>query len=122
MMSVPEGFGRRNFEDLVNLGACLKHWYPYKKLGVLARGFMRDLKVSPLIYWSTMRRAVRPLIEAETRTLEALGLQLRGPDQDQRPTSCHELAEMVVDVLAAEDNSPLELANQILRSINEEGG
>ena len=122
MMSVPEGFGRRNFEDLVNLGACLKHWYPFNNLGDLARGFMRDLKVSPLIYWATMRRAVRPLIEAEAQTLEALGLQLRGPDHDQRPTTCLELAEMVVDVLATEDNSPMELAVQILRSINGEGG
>lgn len=106
----------------MNLGACLKHWYPWNKLGDLARGFMRDNKVSPLIYWSTMRRAVRPLIEAEARTMKALGLQLRGPDRDQRPTTCLELAEMVVDVLAAEDNSPMELAVQILRSINGEEG
>lgn len=64
--------------DLVEFAAILGHFSGEDRLGDLERRFMRDLKVSPLIFWSQLKRALRPLIDAGGDTLRALGVPLIG--------------------------------------------
>lgn len=99
LFSVRVSAGADWFTGLVELLALYK-CYPEFGIGKreITRHELRRLRVSPMIYWANMRRALRPLMDADPNTLRALGLVL--PDD----FNCSQLADAVAAVLAA--NAP----------------
>ena len=75
------------------MGAILEHFGGSAQLPELAREYMRELRFSPLVYWSNLKRELRPLFAAGGDTLRALGLPVLGD-----PVSVLELAKAVVEV------------------------
>lgn len=72
--------GARYFIDLVELYSCCLKYHPVR-FRDLVSAHLRDLRISPLIFWSQQRRALRPLMEADMDTLRALGVALVEPPQ-----------------------------------------
>lgn len=66
------------FVDLVETAALLRHFYGKDYLGPLERQTMRELRLSPLVFWSNLKRAVRPMLSAGSETLRALGVPVVG--------------------------------------------
>lgn len=96
------------FVDLVEVGALLLH-FERGTVSALERGYMKELHLSPLVYWSQMKRAIRPLLAAGGDTLRALGVPVRGD-----PMTAHELAAALAFVLKEEvDGANAGLAEQI---------
>ena len=98
--------GARYFIDLVELLSCTQRFHPVR-FKDLVSVHLRDLKVSPLIYWSQQRRAVRPLLEADADTLRALGVKIVEP-----PQTTAALVQAVAATMAAtysEDDSDLRM-------------
>lgn len=95
LFAVPDSEGRRRFEDLCDMGALLRRFADWWKLGDLERCMMKEERLSPLLYWSCIKRAVRPLLSAGGDTLRALGVPVEG-----EPATAHALALAVVAVLA----------------------
>lgn len=115
LFAVPDGEGRRRFEDLCDMGALLARFANWWALGDLEKCYMREEHLSPLLYWSCIKRAVRPLLSAGGDTLRALGLPVEGD-----PSTAHALALAVVKVLAEDlteaDRAP---ANQLTLRLDE---
>ena len=95
LCGIADSLGADRFADLCEMGALLK-WSgsPYR-LADLERAFMKELAISPLLYWSLQKRVVRPLLDAGGDTLRALGVPVTG-----EPATVHELAEAVAEALA----------------------
>ena len=91
------------------MGALLIWSGSVYKLGDLERGYMKELGISPLIYWSQQKRAVRPLLAAGGETLRALGVPVEG-----EPATVHDLARAVASVLA-EDMGPKDYGSDLWR-------
>ena len=97
------------FVDLIETGALLRHFYGGDWLGRLERQMMRELHVSPLVFWAQIKRALRPLVSAGGDTLRALGVPVAG-----EPGTAHELAAAIVAELAPEISADgYEIAAQI---------
>ena len=60
----------------------------------LARMLMNQRRLSPMVFWSRMKRAIRPLISAEQSTLTALGVP-GGFTQEGHAPTCAELAARI---------------------------
>jgi len=75
------------------MGAIARRFGREDLLGEIARGYMSAAHISPLVYWSNVKRAVRPLIDAGGETLRALGLPV-----EEEPLSCVVIARAIVDV------------------------
>lgn len=58
---------------------------------------MRERKLSPKVFWSRMKRAIRPLLEADAETLRALGVPCGYITEDHTRTC----PEMIAEVGAA---------------------
>ena len=84
------------FIDLVESGAVVLRFTGYD-LGDLERQMMRELHLSPLVFWSNIKRAVRPLLDAGPATLQALGLPV-----GSGLMTGHDLALSIATVLAGE--------------------
>lgn len=98
--------GARYFIDLTELYSCCLKFHEVR-FRDLVGVHLRDLRISPLIFWSQQRRALRPLMEADGDTLRALGLALR-----DRPQTIAELVQAVAATLAgtyADDDIDLRL-------------
>lgn len=108
LFGIPESAGSSAFVDLCELGALLRWSGSVHRLSDLERGLMKEYRVSPLIFWSNQKRAVRPLLAAGGDTLRALGLPV-----EAEPRSVHELAEAVAEVLA-EDMGPRDYASPLM--------
>ena len=77
-------------------------------LGDLERQMMKELHVSPLVFWSQIKRTVRPLLDAGPATLQALGI----PVGTELITG-HDLALALARVLSQElDECDAELGRQ----------
>lgn len=50
--------------------------YPEYPLGLdqIATGWMRSEHISPVVYWSRIKSSLRPILDADRETLNALGL------------------------------------------------
>lgn len=83
-------------EDLVEMGALIEH-FEAGSLSGLERGFMRELKLSPLVYWSQVKRVLRPLLAAGGDALRAMGIPVQG-----EPRTAQDVLIALVDVLADE--------------------
>ena len=75
--------GSSAFVDLCELGALLRWSGSVHRLSDLERGLMKEYRVSPLIFWSNQKRAVRPLLAAGGDTLRALGALGKLPESNQ---------------------------------------
>lgn len=79
------------------------------ELGDLERRMMRELHVSPLVFWSNIKRAVRPLLDAGPATLQALGVPVL-----RDLVTGHDLALALAQVLAADlDECDAEVGRQL---------
>lgn len=74
---------------------------------------MKQRRWSPLVYWSRIKRAARPILDAEDETLAGLGLSLEGK------RSAYALAHAAAVVLAA-DGGEYEAALRLRAAL--EGG
>lgn len=72
--------GARDFAALCDLWGLLLHFWPEFNGAVIVRAMLRDSRVSPLVFWSNIRRSCAPLLRADRGTLAALGLQLESCD------------------------------------------
>ena len=110
-----ESEGARRFCDLCDLGSLLIGFSEPFTVGDLERAMLRELRLSPLLYWSCIKQAVRPLLSAGGDTLRALGVPVEGD-----PSTAHHLAVAVATALA-EDLRPedKQLANDVARAIGE---
>lgn len=72
-----QAHGVRDFVALIEIGGELLQ-FPDLGLGIyaVAGELMRSEAVSPLIFWSRIKRQCAPLMQAQGDTLEALGLHL----------------------------------------------
>lgn len=95
LFAVPAGEGRARFEDLCDLGALLIRFGSYYDLGDLERVYMKEQRLSPLVFWSCQKRAVRSLLAAGGDTLRALGVPVEG-----EPATVHALAVAVAKAQA----------------------
>lgn len=96
IFSVPVTKWRDHVEDLVEMGALIEH-FQAGTLTSLERGWMREMKLSPLVYWSQIKRVLRPLLAAGGDTLRALGVPVLG-----EPRTAQDVLAALVDVLADE--------------------
>lgn len=88
----PKKPGAQDFLCLCDMYAIMCRFEQYRvTVADLAAVLMRQRKLSPLVFWSRMRRAVRPLIEADAETLRALGIPC-GYRADDHTRTCPELA------------------------------
>lgn len=73
----PSTPGAADFCRLVREAALLLQ-FPELQSGTwaVATSVMRQRHWSPMVYWSRQKRVLKPLLEAEASTLEALGLKL----------------------------------------------
>lgn len=72
--------GARYFIDLAELLSCTIKYHPVRFRDLVSVQ-LRELRISPLVFWSLQRRALRPLLEADISTLRALGVDLVEPPQ-----------------------------------------
>ena len=104
--------GTQDFLCLCDLYALMSRYADTYDVTVsdLARVLMKQRRLSPLVFWSRMKRAIRPLIETEQSTLTALGVP-GGLTREGHAPTCAELAariggrcgaDMVIDGESAE--------------------
>lgn len=100
LFSVPTSGGREDFEKLCDSTALLILFprYGYSLADVAALG-RRQRKLSPVVYWSRMKRAIAPLLAAESATLHALGLL--SADSAPVPDTVPGMAALIAAALAA---------------------
>ena len=69
---------RNGAQNFVELAELLGLMMAFPELGVndhlLTRSYLRTLRMSPLVFWSRMKRDLAPILEAEDITLDALGV------------------------------------------------
>ena len=100
LFSVPASGGREDFEKLCDSTALVilfpRYGYGLSDVAALGR---RQRKLSPVVYWSRMKRAIAPLLAADAATLHALGLlsAAAAPVPDTVPG----MAAMIAAALAA---------------------
>lgn len=88
--------GAQDFQALAEVGALMMHYYQYRvTISKLARLAMHQQGLSPKVYWSRMKAAIRPIFDADPATLRALGVMVGG----DLTTTCPILAEAVAEVL-----------------------
>ena len=83
--------GAEDFYVLAELYGLMSQ-YPQYRVSVadLAKLRMKERKLSPRVFWSRMKRTIRPLIEADASTLRALGVPCGYTTEDHVRT-CPEL-------------------------------
>lgn len=88
----PNKPGAEDFIALSDVYGLMSRFPQYSvTVADLAALLMRQRRLSPRVFWSRMKRAVRPLIEAEAETLRALGVPCGFVSGDHVRT-CPELA------------------------------
>lgn len=87
----PNKPGAEDFYCLADLYGLMSRFPQYHvTVADLARLRMGERKLSPLVFWSRMKRAIRPLLEADAETLRALGVPCGWSSMEHRQT-CPEL-------------------------------
>ena len=79
--------------DLYGLMSRYQDQYPCT-VADLARLLMKNRKLSPMVFWSRMKRAIKPLMEADVDTLRALGIPY-GLVRENHERTCPELIAQV---------------------------
>ena len=93
----PDRPGPREFSMLCDLMGVMLLYPQYNvTVSALAQTRQRQLKWSPRVYWCTIKRGIRPIMEAEPETLRALGVRYSA---DARARTCPELALAVAEAL-----------------------
>lgn len=88
-----------DFGVLCELGAVMVHFPQYGvTIADLARVGMQQRGLSPLVYWSRMKRAIRPALESGPDALRALGV----PVASGSSLTCPYLAGCLAEVIAKE--------------------
>lgn len=87
--------GARYFIDVAELLSCTMKFHPVRFHDLLSVQ-LRELRISPLVFWSLQKRALRPLLEADLSTLKALGCEF-----DEAPQTVAALVQGVAAAMAA---------------------
>jgi len=83
--------GAEDFYVMADLYGLMSRFPQYRvTVADLARLRMQERKMSPMVFWSRMKRAIKPLVEAEAETLRALGVPC-GWDSMTHKQTCPEL-------------------------------
>ena len=110
----PSAPGARDFCDLVSLSAEVLR-FPELGCGTwaVAKQFIRERRWSPLVYWSRIKKAVRPLLEAAPDTLAALGLTIDGDKQMTAYALAHAVAVSIAQRYEGDYVTALQVARLI---------
>lgn len=74
----PKNNGARDFCTLADLVSLMLHFPQYNvSVSDLARIAMAEQRISPLVYWSRMKRALEPVFDAAD-SLPSLGVSVAG--------------------------------------------
>lgn len=82
MFSIPDSFGRQLWCALVWCTAVGRR-HRFGSVDQFAGALRRQQQLSPAVFWSTVRRGIGPMLEADPDTLRALGLPV-GDDLSSR--------------------------------------
>lgn len=114
---------RAGATDFIALAECYSVALLFPELGVtkrlLVKRLLRDHRLSPLVFWSRMKRDLLPILSADSELLDSLGLPL------ERERTCPDLVEAVAAALSVEMASHPEDFREIaerVRSLCVEGG
>lgn len=97
--------------DLVEFDALLLHFTGLECMGDLERRYMHELHLSPLVFWSQLKRSLRPLHDAGGDTMRALGVDIEGDSY-----TTHSLLTAIAWAVrddTGEDDEDAELARQL---------
>ena len=94
LFSIPKSAARDDFIGLVDVAAHFAHRGKVYDLSDIVTEICREMKMSKLVYWSRLKRAARPILEADVSTLRALGL-----DVDAAPQTVPALVRAIVEVV-----------------------
>ena len=113
--------GAQDFLCLCDLYALMSRYSTTYAVTVadLARLLMQQRGLSPLLFWSRMKRAIRPLICAEQSTLTALGVPGGFTREGHEPT-CAELAARIGGLCGVDmtiDDETAEIAAKIAAAV-----
>lgn len=94
--------GAKDFIDLTELYALCLAFPEYEvSFGALLRRFLKERKLSPLVFWSRIKRDVKEILEADDDTLDALGVEL--PPERNGADLSKALAAALSDVIREGD-------------------
>lgn len=89
---------RTGADDFIAMAELLSLMLLYPEFEVnghlLVRTYMSQKRLSPLVFWSRMKRDVMPILSADDDTLEALGIPL------PKSRTCYDLIKAVAAALA----------------------
>lgn len=75
---------------------------------------MSEKAWSPLVFWSRLKRALKPLLECDKDALQALGLHF--PDDD-KPLTAYRLCHAAAAAMAADGGATYEEAQTIANRV-----
>ena len=112
--------GAEDFICLCDLYALMSRYGEQYHITVsdMAVMLMQQRGLSPMVFWSRMKRAIRPLIEADASTLRALGVP-SGLVREGHAVTCAELAGRIGAYCGAFiviDDKAAEIAAKIARA------
>lgn len=97
--------GAEDFISLTELySLCLAFPEYQVSFGALVKRTLKEKKLSPLVYWSRIKRDVREILEADDETLDCLGVEL--PRDRNAADLSKALAAALADVMLAGDLEP----------------
>lgn len=103
---------------VVTLAAGMVHPDYGIDIELICRAWLRDEKVSPVVFWSQIKRELAPLLAADLDTLESLGL--RPYDRTGKGLLRAAAVAMVDDGWTAEESTVRHLA-RLLRGLSSLG-
>ena len=108
--------GAQDFACIADMVALMLRYDSYRcTVADLAAVQMRTRKLSPKVFWSRMKRTLRPLIEAEAETLKALGIPAPGEPGRTCPHLAHQVGEALASTIPIDADSA-EIAARVARA------
>ena len=116
----PEQGGAADFVDLAELLSLMLHYHSYGvTVARLARRMMQRAGLSPRVYWSRMKTALKPIFQTDPATLRAMGLPVGGG----LTLTCPYLAEcvaLVTEQFIPHTPKTASMAETVAREVNEQ--
>ena len=98
--------GAEDFICIADMVALMLRYDSYRcTVADLAGLRMSNRGLSPKVFWSRMKRTLRPLIEAEAETLKALGIPAPGEPGRTCPHLAHQVGEALASTIPIDADS-----------------